>query len=950
MNLSINSFNSGEMSPLLQARSDTAKHASGCKRLENFIPRVSGAIIRRPGMRHLAACRDETKKVIIVGLNFGVQDSVVLEIGHLYFRVIQSDGTVLVLDDTFSGYDPVTGATVNIGGLPTSHRISPWTEDHLHELQFCQVNDLIFVVHPAYPPQRITRHAINQYIIDEIQWDWPAFADENITETTLALSGTALTASDAVFEQSHVGAYFELNHRRESQYVETIIDAETPNTESKACTFSEVNSKLRVNVPAHGWPIDSVVKFTTNNTLPPGIEAGKNYYIIGEGLNANEFYISDAISGNPIAYEKYVIEVDTSDWFEIDEISLSNGQAVQISSNGTLAAPLVANATYYVRDYERLITIKRFRLAATLGGGAINITSAGSGTHFLSKNQLGSASVIRNLPYPLAAPANTESSTSGLRVYGRASVFTFGAWDGTVTLKRMTGPATSEVVQSWTSKGDRNLSVEIEQYPEAELFLEVVAHKVPPQRENETWGRDCRFILEAGDAILTGLVQVTSVASATSAQVMVISPTMNASATAQWSEGAWSKRRGYPRSIVLHQQRLFFAGTTYDPQTIWGSAIGDFQNFRRSTLDDAAVSFTVATTEWNLIQWITSNAGGIIVGTSGDEWTITAEGNAITATNVQIKRQSSYGSGYRQALPVNEVVLFIQRGGRKLREHVFSFERDGYIAPDLTLLADHITRGSVRSMALMQQPDSIVWMVRNDGLLLGMTYERDQQVVAWHRHPTAGEVESVATIYGANGDELWLVVKRGSRRFIERLDPQTMRANESSEDATGLCYLDSSLIQEAAEPVANVVGISHLNGQTVDVLADGETHPSRVVASSFITLEAPALNACVGLPFVSLAHVNSFEVPMSNGSSKSRKWRANRAVLYCWQSQNAQINPNAADANEQWENLIFSFGASPAECALNSRYDEAPEIALRQALPLPLNVTCLVVKGDWYGD
>ncbi len=954
MNVSITSFNSGEMSPLLQARSDTAKHSSGLKRCENYIPRVSGALIRRPGMVFLTPARDETKKVIVVGLNFSASDRAVLEIGHNYFRVLSGEtGLPLTLSSSATFYSPEVNGYVTFTGLPTTHRVTPWGENDLHELQFAQVNDLIYVVHPSHPPQLITRHTPTSWTISEIPYDYPMLADENITNTTLALSGTTLTASQALFTADDVGAFYELSHRRATQSVEVTIDTETPSTEAKAVTFSDVDGKARCNITAHGWPVDSKISFGTTDALPAGIEAGKTYFIVGGDYGTNSFFFSLTQGGAPVRIESFVFTVGGLGNITATDHDYYAGQAVTVSTDGTLPSPLLAATPYYVRD----VVSHQFKLSTSPGGAAIASYSGGSGIHQITKAQIGTHTATRKLPYPLATPADSTVTTTAIRIYGTASIFTFGAWAGTVTLMRGT-----EVVQSWVGNGDRNLAATVDQFPEAELHLVVTAHKVPPSTESEIWGRDPRFVLEAADARISGLVRVSAVGSSTSATVTVINAPLDDTATTIWAESAWSKKRGYPRTICLHNQRLFFGGTVYDPQTIWASSIGDFHNFRRSTLDDGALSLTVATSENNVIQWLSSNAGGLIVGTSGDEWTITADGNLTTATNYQVKRQSRYGSEYRQALPVNEVTLFMQRGGRKMREYVFAFERDGYVAPDLTLLADHITRGGVKAMALQQQPDTIVWLVRNDGLLVGMTYEREQQVVAWHRHPTQGLVESVTTIYGANGgsDELWLVVKRAGRRLIERLDPLTIIANESAEDATELKYLDSCVTQSDETAFTEMDGLGHLSG-TVHVLADGSAHDPCTIASGEITLSRSVNYATAGLAYSSFAHLNSFEVPMQSGPSKSRKWKANRVALHYWQSRGAEISANASDSNQAWERLEFRSTFDPmdsapplmsgmTECALIARYDEQPEIAICQNQPLPLNVLGIVVKGEFYGD
>jgi hypothetical protein len=127
--------------------------------------------------------------------------------------------------------------------------------------------------------------------------------------------------------------------------------------------------------------------------------------------------------------------------------------------------------------------------------------------------------------------------------------------------------------------------------------------------------------------------------------------------------------------VAVHEQRLAFAGTSGHPQNVWLSALDDFENFKIGTTDDAALQFTIAASEGNRINWLYSQRK-LMLGTSGDEWTIgsTASDQPITPSNVQAQRQSGYGSRYMRAVLINDVLLFVQRQGRKVRELVYSFE------------------------------------------------------------------------------------------------------------------------------------------------------------------------------------------------------------------------------------------------------------------------------------
>ncbi len=207
----------------------------------------------------------------------------------------------------------------------------------------------------------------------------------------------------------------------------------------------------------------------------------------------------------------------------------------------------------------------------------------------------------------------------------------------------------------------------------------------------------------------------------------------------EWALGAFSTTTGYPSSVAFYEQRLVFAGTSEQPQTMFFSVSGDFENFTAGTDDDSALIYTLGSNQVNVIRYLSSSRA-LLVGTNGGEFAVRASGNdePITPKNVQIKQQSAFGSANVQPVQVGNTVLFLHRAGRKLRELVFNFDTDSYIAPDLTILAENATEGGVTEMSYQQEPDSVVWSVRADGVLLGMTYRREEQVVAWHQHRIGG--------------------------------------------------------------------------------------------------------------------------------------------------------------------------------------------------------------------
>jgi len=418
-----------------------------------------------------------------------------------------------------------------------------------------------------------------------------------------------------------------------------------------------------------------------------------------------------------------------------------------------------------------------------------------------------------------------------------------------------------------------------------------------------------------------------------------------------WSEAAFSAKRGYPRSVAMHEQRLCFGGTSSQPNTIWCSAIDDFENFKTGTTASDAVQFTLAASEGNRINWMYSQSQ-LLIGTSGDEWTIGSadSSQSLSATNVQANRQSSYGSKYMRAALVNDVLLFVQRNGRKVRELVYEMNKDGWVAPDLTLLAEHITEGEIVEIAYQQQPDAVLWCVRGDGTLIAMTYERDQKVVGWHRHTIAdnADVESVATIYG-NGteDEVWMVVKRtvsgADYRTIERF-PLLWRSKFDQATTADYRYLDGHVAFASGAANRSVTGLSHLEGKTVTV-AQGDSIVTRTVASGTITVPQAAAGY-VGLPYTSTLRPMKLDADYEDGTAQGRKKRIHQIVVRTLKSRGGDVRTNAGS----WYALAPTTTTGDQKIILGGAFGIDADVDVRQTEPFPMCIISILPKWDAYGN
>lgn len=467
-----------------------------------------------------------------------------------------------------------------------------------------------------------------------------------------------------------------------------------------------------------------------------------------------------------------------------------------------------------------------------------------------------------------------------------------------------------------------------------------------------------KFTLEATDPDHHGIFEITGYTDAQQVTAdVVFALGSGTEPTKHWAEAAWSDYRGWPRTVCIHEQRLMFGGNAAQPQTVWGSIIDDFHNFRLGSDDDMGLALTFAGQKANAIQWMVSQ-GTLILGTSGAEGPIGAREaeKTLTPGNARAGKFTHTGSAFIQAIPVQDTVIFIQRNGRKAWEFSFVFESDGYKAQDLTLLAEHITDGRIVQVALQRYPEPVVWCVDSGGQLLGLAYERNQNIAGWFRYVTDGAFESVAVVSGSGEeDQLWVTVERGGSRFIERFQPDRVRLLKDGDQAR-VCCADAAVIYEGAA-TSTVGGLAHLEGRTVCVLADGAPVAERVVSGGQITLEAPAAVVIAGLPFTCYLQPSYLETGDPNSLSKVAWKNLHRVDLELWESLGCSVSANGG---ETWERVEFlgqgdlMDGPLPLysgykQVLCDSRSERQTSPIIRQNQPLPLNVLSLHVWHEMNG-
>lgn len=445
-----------------------------------------------------------------------------------------------------------------------------------------------------------------------------------------------------------------------------------------------------------------------------------------------------------------------------------------------------------------------------------------------------------------------------------------------------------------------------------------------------------------------GIVKVTAVTNSTHATVSVIEELAATTATKNWCEGAWSVARGWPACSAFYQNRLALAGSPAQPETVHLSRTDDYTNFLAGTEDDAAISLPLVSRQSNTINAMVARKQ-LVAFTASGEFIIDANGGVMTPTTPTASEQESNGIGQVDPLAVaGNRVVFVAPQGNVVLDIGYNLADDSYSAKQLSIMAPHLFRNhSILDAAYQKAPESICWFVRDDGVLLGLTYLRDQEVWAWHRHDTDGDFLSVSCIRGETRNEVWAAVRRTiggvDDVYIERL-----AASVPTQDPADQNYLDSSLAYSGS-PITTVNGLLHLEGKTVSVNADGFTSSGHLVASGAITLPEAASKIVVGLPYDIDLELPNADWQEKDGTVQGRKKRLDSVILRVQNARGGKIGLSfTGNMDYLPEQLPVVYGTAlplfsgDIEASLPADIDTTARVCIRQTEPMPLTILAVI--------
>lgn len=828
-------FSSGELSPHLLGRTDIERYRNGAEILENWIVRHQGGITQRRGTKYLAQAPTHTAahNVRVVEFVFSRTDTALIEISAGQFRFYVSDALV------YSGLNPYAVTTV----YGTSTAV-PYTSDDIHELQFTQSADVLYITHPDHPPATLSRYGSTDWRFEQPEFEHGPYLDQGPDDQDISLTisnvtdRVILTSTATDFSASVANDLIEYQHRGQKVLGKVTIKFSNYQVEVEPLEDRSLVMPKEIYSPGlyTGW--DGTNSVPTYNTTITGSNVSVafsavavvtqehigNYLRFADAAGVYYWMLVDGV-GDILRQGAYGI-IATGD---VLTVTKPTGKVTR--SERHINARLTASESGFFNlstDYKRL-----FRLV--LGGTVVHAR--------------GRAQITRNGDMAISDRNIGMTNTSGILV------------GDTVSGTGVPGGSIIEYIVA-------NTYIHISQDPtatNAAVSLTINANTTT------------EIGVELNRSLPKSVEGLTAVDKGTSND---------------WNRGAWYTTN-YPSTVVFHEGRLCFGGTDLQPQTVWMSVTDDLYNFAATTeklkvLDDSAITFTIASDTVNILQWMSSREA-LLIGTVGGEWKVSAttQGSPITPTTVTVKGQSTYGSAFARPINIGNSTLFLQRGGRKLRQMKYDYQVDSMVSLDLTVFSEHILKdhGGAEQLVYQQLPESAVYARLVDGQIAVLTYEPDQQVYAWSRFVLGGPspvVESMAVLPSDNGDRLHLVVSRtvdgANHRTIEVLEPEFRPT--SATNKTNMIFLDAYR-EYFILSGSTVTGLDTFAGEDVNVLINDLMYYNIPVTVGGV-LTMPVLNPsryAIGYPFTTKLKTFPLELPTQTGTTQHKQKRISHLNL-----------------------------------------------------------------------
>lgn len=928
------SFAGGELSPSMYGRTDIAKYDSGAAVLRNFFVLRYGGAANRPGFKFIAQTYNN-KKAVLIPFMYSTDQNYIVEItaGRCQFYtdggiVVKEDGTPYSIENFFADKDLEDAA----------------------KIKYTQSADVLFIVHPAHAPMTLTRYGSLDWRFEAMDITGGPFDASNFNSAYIVTKTQQWTTPGTY--TVHIPAGIDSieykiagagggggggNHMSHGPYLYGGNGGSGELLTGKMTVTS--NSDYQVIVGAGGAG-GVGVKYSDSQTSGKSggnssfgnISArggGGGYRATTPSYSSSEGeWIGGSDGANGTSYGAGGAGGNGTNWGGGTAGSGGNGW-VEILYSASIGDNTTVKASDVYGDIT--LTASDDIFAKSDEGSLFSLT------HFLETD------------YKKGTPSSTGGNLQ-VSVLPKSNVYveSFGFWDGNFSLEKY-DPVSLQWVNVRTQSGNRSQNYSLTEENTSES---IASYRVTSTEFNtDVWSGENEkqrgyITIQSIGGDYTGYVLITEYVSPTVVKGTVKKQLASTNETRDFAFAAWNGEKGYPSATGFYEDRLVFAGSKGFPQTFWTSKTGDYYNFGTSipSADDDGITATLNGGQMNGIKAIIA-FGEMLLLTAGGEFKVSGGGKAITGSNVLSQPQEYRGVSDVNPVTIGSRIIYVQHQGNIIRDLAYSYDVDKYTGDDLNLLASHLFEGhKIISMAYQQIPNSIVWCVRDDGLLLGLTYIKEQDIYAWHQHTTAGgKFVSVCNIGGSTEDKLYAVIERGGQYYVE-----IMESRDKSTNVEDQFFVDSGITYEG-EPAGEISGLEHLEGYTVAILADGNVLPRQTVENGKVLLGNKYKKVHVGLPIDAEIKTLPIDFTAQDGTYLSRKKRIATVTLLLKDSRGGLfgMKENELDefkwrSNEAYGEPISLQTGKFKVTIKSATYDETQQIIIKQPDPLPMTVLSLI--------
>lgn len=887
------SFATGEVSPEVASRIDMEKYQAALLQAENCYIRPYGAVYKRPGSIYCGMAKKN--KVRLIEFKSTVNHAFLLEVGEGYIRIWKD-------------------------GKFTSQEIeTPYKESELPKLRTCQSADIMYIASGAHPVMQLKHYSDTDWRFEEMVMNSQYF-DESLTVSNNVVDKIWNKAGTYAWECHKTGNYTvtvaggggggadTVSHYRDSRHKEDGSTVEAAG-----------------GIGGNGAAVSQTVycKENTTYTITVGDGGGKGspgnsggnssaFGLTAQGGGGGQlgtFTGKRRVTGRP--HRNYIVYTGHA-----GEAGISYGNGGQGS---------------YSKGNPGWVTVKSMDEPTLNVSGTAGEVTLSSDKPFFSADMKGMWMKISQDIASKSVTASGAMTTDPIPVGNGWKIITHGTWTGQVVIQKSTNDGEWKDFRTYKSNDDNNVS-ESGTVDEADNVR-------------------MRLVTTAGKADLTstaytksGIIQIETVNSATSATCLVKKVIGQAGKVDSYSFGAWNEKYGYPRTVGFFQDRLIFAGTKTQPYVLWMSKTGDYNNFSvekasGTVTDDSAICLSFISRQQAEIKHICP-ASDLFVLTDSNEW-IVSGGSTVTPSKCTNKAQTFRGCTEVEPISIGSRLIYVQKRSQTVRDMAYSFETDSYDGMDLTLLAKHLLRGkTIVDAAYMQDPDSRLYFVRSDGEIICLAYINDQKVYAWSHIITKGKYLSVCTVAAEETDEVYTAVERDGKTYIEK-----MEADKDSKDPKDYIMTDCSKVLTFDEP-DDAASVDWITG-TVSVLADGKFFEDVEIKEGTVTLPTKVSYMIIGYPYRMTIELPNVEIQAQNGTLQGRYKNVRTVSLRLLHTLGGSIG-NGVGRNDtiKYEELsdqkIFLYTGDKEITIPNQGVEKNGRVIITSSDPYPFYLAALI--------